>query len=166
MGYACPVCEDPQADAAHLANHLAFTAMTGGGDHEEWLDERVPDWGGMGESELADVVVEHAEEEEFPQVFEESGVHDHDHGGGQQHGHDHGHGGAGGIDESAARARGSGEIDDDAQEILREAQRLTEEMREEAETSGEGSDGEADAAGDDDGVDEAAADDRDEGETE
>ncbi|WP_226011894.1 DUF5810 domain-containing protein [Halomicrobium salinisoli] len=162
MGYACPVCEDPQADAEHLANHLAFTAMTGGGDHEEWLDERVPEWGEMGESELADVVVEYAEEEEFPQVFEESGVRDHDHGGGHQHGHDHGHGGAGGIDETAARARGSGEMDDDAQEILREAQRLTEEMREEAADADDAEGGDNDGAADGDG----AADDRGEGETE
>ena len=38
MGYACPVCEDPQSDATHLANHLAFTAMLRGGEHGEWLD--------------------------------------------------------------------------------------------------------------------------------
>jgi hypothetical protein len=79
MGYACPVCEDPQADGGHLANHLAFTAMTGGGDHEAWLDDHVPEWGQLGEAELADAVVADAEETEFPQVFEESGVEDHDH---------------------------------------------------------------------------------------
>ena len=39
MGYACPVCEIPHQDATHLANHLAFTAMTHGDDHEAWLDD-------------------------------------------------------------------------------------------------------------------------------
>jgi hypothetical protein len=82
MGYACPVCSDPQADANHLANHLAFTALVRGGDHETWLDERVPEWVERGEDDLADVVVDYAEEEEFPQVFEDTtgaGEHDHDH---------------------------------------------------------------------------------------
>jgi hypothetical protein len=68
MGYACPVCDDPQADATHLANHLAFTALTGGDDHEAWLDEHVPAWGQHGETELAAEVVDHADEREFPQV--------------------------------------------------------------------------------------------------
>lgn len=78
MGYACPVCEDPQADTSHLANHLAFTAMTGGDDHEAWLDETIGDWGQFGETELGELVADHAEEREFPQVFEESGLEDHD----------------------------------------------------------------------------------------
>lgn len=77
MGYACPVCEDPQADASHLANHLAFTAMTGGDEHEAWLDESIGDWGQLGEAELGELVADHAEEREFPQVFEESGLEDH-----------------------------------------------------------------------------------------
>ncbi|MCU4719241.1 DUF5810 domain-containing protein [Halapricum hydrolyticum] len=46
MAYRCPVCEEVQADAVHLADHLAFTAVIRGGDHESWLDEHVPDWGG------------------------------------------------------------------------------------------------------------------------
>jgi len=79
MGYACPVCDDPQADATHLANHLAFTALTGGDDHEAWLDEHVPAWGQHGETELAAEVVDHADQREFPQVFEESGTGDQDH---------------------------------------------------------------------------------------
>ncbi|WP_181691455.1 DUF5810 domain-containing protein [Natronomonas sp. LN261] len=112
MGYACPVCSDPQADAGHLANHLAFTAMLGDTDHEAWLDDRAPAWAEMGESELADVVAERVEETEFPQLFEdtagglEDGPNDppeersgalfddidagHGHGGGGHAGHDHG----------------------------------------------------------------------------
>lgn len=89
MGYACPVCGDPQADATHLANHLAFTALARGGDHEAWLDETVPEWERMGEDGLAEVVVDHADEEEYPQVFEDTTgdlPDGHDHG---RHAHDH-----------------------------------------------------------------------------
>jgi len=123
MGYLCPVCEEPQADAGHLANHLAFTAITSGSDHEAWLDEHVSGWGQLGESELAEVVVAEAEEAEFPQVFEESGVEDHDHAG-------HGHPGQGTpVDTDQARARGSGDLDEEAESILAEARELTEQMR-------------------------------------
>ena len=72
MGYACPVCSDPQADGGHLANHLAFTAMLGDGVHEAWLDEHVPGWREMGETELADAATEEVEAVEFPQVFEDT----------------------------------------------------------------------------------------------
>ncbi|SFS12890.1 hypothetical protein SAMN05216559_4152 [Halomicrobium zhouii] len=147
MGYACPVCEDPQSDAGHLANHLAFTAITTGGDHEEWLDEHVPGWGQLGEAELAEEVADHAEETEFPQVFEESGLedsHDHPHGHG---GHQHGGGAQGlddhGLDPSAARSRGAGDLDEEAQKIMAEARELTEEIRD----------------GDEDAVDEGTSDD-------
>lgn len=134
MGYACPVCETPQPDAGHLANHLAFTAITTGGDHEEWLDERVPEWGQLGESELAAVVVEDAPETEFPQVFEESGVGG-DHGHDRQSGHERGLAGSdGGIDPSAVRSRGRGELDDEARAILEEAHEMTASIREDAES--------------------------------
>ncbi|MFB6070379.1 MAG: DUF5810 domain-containing protein [Halanaeroarchaeum sp.] len=61
MGYACPVCEEPQVDAEHLANHLAFTAMISDEGHEAWLDEHVEDWGSMGPADLGPLVAEHAE---------------------------------------------------------------------------------------------------------
>jgi hypothetical protein len=61
-GYACPVCDALQADAAHLANHLAFTAMLGDDDHEAWLDERVPDWADRNPETLGPAVAEHAPE--------------------------------------------------------------------------------------------------------
>jgi hypothetical protein len=82
MGYACPVCGDPQADAEHLANHLAFSAMLRDADgHESWLDEHVPDWADRDETGLADAVTDHAEPTEFPQVFEDTvdREHSHDH---------------------------------------------------------------------------------------
>lgn len=65
MGYACPVCEAPQADAEHLANHLAFTAILRGEEHEVWLDDHVPDWSEQSPETLGPVVVDHAEEVEL-----------------------------------------------------------------------------------------------------
>ncbi|KAA9399856.1 hypothetical protein Har1130_01885 [Haloarcula sp. CBA1130] len=119
MGYACPVCDDPQADDVHLANHLAFTAMTGGDDHEEWLDERVPDWGQLGEDELSTEVVEYAAETEFPQVFEDTVDRS-----GDGHSHDHGHD----LPQGADRHRGSNALSDHDSEVLAEARDLTREM--------------------------------------
>ena len=128
MGYACPVCSDPQADGGHLANHLAFTAMTGGDDHEAWLDDHVDDWSSLGESELAEIVVDHAEEEEFPQVFEESGLDD---------GHDHGD--AEDLP-PGANQRGSRSMSDADESVLAEARELTKEMLEESEVEAESTD--------------------------
>jgi hypothetical protein len=126
MGYACPVCSDPQADATHLANHLAFTALTGGDDHETWLDDTVPEWGQLGETELAERVVDHAEQREFPQVFEESGADGH----------------ADELPPGADSHRGAGSMSDADAEVLAEARELTKEML-------EGGDTEADADADD-----------------
>jgi len=61
MGYACPVCEDPQVDATHLADHLAITASLRGGEHEAWLDEHAPDWGDRDADTLGPIVAEQAE---------------------------------------------------------------------------------------------------------
>ena len=121
MGYACPVCGDPQADAEHLANHLAFTALMRGGDHEAWLDDHVGEWGQLGESELADRVVDHADETEFPQVFEEGGT------------HDHGDEPPPGAERGAERSSMS---DADAA-VLEEARKLTKEMLAEADAAGD-----------------------------
>ncbi|MBV0924308.1 hypothetical protein KTS45_08850 [Halomicroarcula limicola] len=138
MGYACPVCDDPQADARHLANHLAFTAMTSGGDHESWLDDHVENWGQLGENELAEEVTAHAEETEFPQVFEESGVdsgHDHD--------HDHGRGGVpgeGDLPPGTDSHRGQRSMSDEDREVLAEARDLTREMLDNESEDGESGD--------------------------
>lgn len=72
MGYRCPVCEDPQADAGHLANHLALTAILGDGAHEQWLETNAPGWESSSEAELAPRVADKATEVEFPQVFEDT----------------------------------------------------------------------------------------------
>ena len=81
MGYACPVCDTPQRDGEHLANHLAFTAMLREDGHREWLDDAVPEWEGHGPAELADRVVGHADDAAFEAVFEDTA----DHGHGRDH---------------------------------------------------------------------------------
>jgi hypothetical protein len=75
MGYLCPVCEEPQVDAEHLANHLAFTAILRSGEHEDWLDENAPGWTDEAPETLGPIVSEHAadveldipDDEEFPE---------------------------------------------------------------------------------------------------
>jgi hypothetical protein len=137
MGYRCPVCDHPQSDADHLANHLAFTALARGGDHEEWLDAHVPDWGDLDPASLGERVTEPAEDAEFPQVFDDTTT---DAGGGKA---GHGHGSRDGngddplFDEAGSRAAGA--VSDDAEEVLEEARELTRRRRENA----------ADEAGDD-----------------
>ncbi|PSP75807.1 hypothetical protein BRC86_02950 [Halobacteriales archaeon QS_3_64_16] len=71
MAYACPVCATPQADGRHLANHLAFTAMIHGEDHEAWLDEHAPDWQEAGEDALANRVIGQAPETELSAAIED-----------------------------------------------------------------------------------------------
>jgi len=111
MGYACPVCEIPQPDAEHLANHLAFTALLGDGDHEAWLDETVPDWGECDPAGLGAAVVEHAPEAEDPRVFEDTTGDGH-----ATH------------PDAADAARVRGELDTEAERVLREAREMTERM--------------------------------------
>ena len=135
MGYACPVCEAPQADAGHLANHVAFTALTGNDAHEAWLDETVPEWGQLGEAELSDILVDHAEEAEYPDVFEDTTGPSQDH---SHHSHGHGHQpGAGrrgqGPPQLSAGGNGGPPADDgslsaDDRAVLAEARDLTREM--------------------------------------
>jgi hypothetical protein len=139
MGYACPVCAEPQLDADHLADHLAFQALTHGGDHESWLDEHVPDWAAGGTDDLAPRVVDLAAETEYEVAFEdttgdgrrdEETVYDpdlqgtdpgHDHGHGHGPAHDRGRRG-GGFDVDAA------DYDPETREIVESARELTREM--------------------------------------
>jgi hypothetical protein len=72
MGYACPVCDAPQADGEHLANHLAFTAMLHGDDHADFLDAHVDDWEDRTPPELAAELIRHADETEYETVFEDT----------------------------------------------------------------------------------------------
>ncbi|MFC7156367.1 DUF5810 domain-containing protein [Halomarina halobia] len=171
MGYACPVCSTPQSDARHLANHLAFTALIRGEDHEAWLDEHVPGWSERGEAELAERVVEFAEEEEFPQVFEDTvsdrargsrarrggaadgGEHGHDHTHGHGHEHSHGHGAP------YAGAANPAPMDAEARAVVEEARELTERMRRDGDGEDDGSGG---SAGDGNETDESDRDEPDE----
>ncbi|WP_299234241.1 DUF5810 domain-containing protein [Natronomonas sp.] len=151
MGYACPVCSDPQADAGHLANHLAFTALLGDDDHEAWLEEHAAGWGGMSEDDLAEVVSERVEETEFQQVFEDTvggldageggprsersgALFDDEGAGGHDHSHDHGRGH---DHDLAPDGPGDAAIDDATAEVLEEARRMTEEMLEDEEGGSE-----------------------------
>ena len=144
MGFACPVCTDPQADAVHLANHLAFTALVRGGDHEAWLDEHVPEWDSMNEETLGEELAELADDTDYPQVFEDTtDQHGHEHN--HTDGHDHGRGtqdisDAMLSDAESALAEEDVETPDD---IMAEARELTRKRREqrggsEASTSEEG----------------------------
>lgn len=156
MGYACPVCSDPQADSGHLANHLAFTAILGDESHEAWLEAHAPGWGDMGEAELADAIVDDVEETEFTQVFEDTagGLEDdadppgersgalfddadgdNGHGGGNDHGHGAGRDTHNDHDRAPGRANPGGTdapMDDEAEAILEEAREMTRRMLEDA----------------------------------
>jgi len=126
MGYTCPVCSDPQADGVHLANHLAFTAMVRGGDHESWLDEHVPDWASMDDEGLATEVTELAEGTEYPQVFEDTtGEHDHGHGPGESR--TQGMPRTAELPDEDAMTRETAEVLDRARELTRERRQETDE---------------------------------------
>lgn len=122
MGYECPVCGVPQVDARHLANHLAFTALLHGEDHEAWLDEHVPEWSTRGEAYLAERAVEHATEVDDSEAF-----------GGAKHEHQHDTERSGQLFDDqqpfVERGRKANALDGEAQAILEEAQRLTEEAK-------------------------------------
>ncbi|MFB6106955.1 MAG: DUF5810 domain-containing protein [Halobacteriaceae archaeon] len=115
MDYACPVCETPEVDAEHLANHLAFTALLGDDAHESWLDDTVPDWGERDPETLGPAVVEHADEVETP--ADESA---HDHSAGRED--------PAGRRGSAPVADRGAELGDADRAVLREAREMTERM--------------------------------------
>jgi hypothetical protein len=165
MAYRCPVCDNPETDAEHLANHLAFTAVIRGDGHESWLDEHVPDWGDDDPESLAPKVAEAVPEVEVPEFDDDDASHDH--GGrledelAQQSGH-RGPGAGGMGDSAGASAGGHGDLTGDAAGVMEEARELTERMYGLDDDSEDESDGEASTAGDaeddDDGgdADEAA----------
>jgi hypothetical protein len=168
MGYACPVCEVPQQDAEHLANHLAFTAMLHDDEHADWLDESVPDWRAGGPADLAPRVADLAEESDYDAVFEDTtGGHGHDH----DHAHGHGHeqdAAPHGVDPAAAARRGgrSGGMDDETAAVLSEARELTREMlADDVDGDGDTDDADGDPAGaaEGDGSDAATSEGEDDG---
>jgi len=137
MGYACPVCGDPQADAEHLANHLGFSEMLGDDAHEDWLADHAPDWDESDADRLAPVVTAHAEEIEYPQVFEDTtGDHDHTHDDERSGALFDDEAADAGFTADAARERArqgrSPDLDGEAADIMQEARELTERMRENA----------------------------------
>lgn len=155
MGYSCPVCETPQHDSEHLANHLAMTAMLHEDDHEAWLDDHVEGWGELTPPELGKRVVDAAEEVDYDEAAveaadipderrgnpdESAGSHEHDHA--QDHDHTQAH-------DPTAESPESGdsptvqsvtdELDAETEAIIEEAREMTRERIERA------------ADGDDDG---------------
>ncbi len=141
MGYECPVCATPQADRRHLADHLAVTAMTHGDEHEDWLDEHVPDWSERSPRSLGDIVTEHATETAYDEVFEDTVTND--------HGHDPADDPPRQEDAlaDASRGPGRGGLTDEQRAIVEDAVAMTEAMVED--DTGE-SDERADGDGDDD----------------
>ncbi|WP_323674703.1 DUF5810 domain-containing protein [Halorubellus sp. PRR65] len=162
MAYRCPVCDNPETDAEHLANHLAFTAVIRGDDHESWLDEHVPEWGDDDPDSLAPKVAEAVPAVEVPELDDGDESAGHDHGArledelAQQGGH-RGPGATGTHDAagaSGASAGGRGDLTEDAAGVMQEARELTEKMYgldDEGDESTDGdADGDADAAAADD----------------
>lgn len=118
MGYACPVCDTEEADAVHLANHLAITASLGRENHREWLEEHAPDWGDCTPEELGEIVSPHAREIDTPE-FEGTG-------------HSHDPGRPDSIEAGIARQSsqpGRGSMTTEAENVLQEAAELTREMQ-------------------------------------
>lgn len=110
MGYLCPVCEAPQPDGEHLANHLAFTGLFGDEAHEAWLDEHVPDWGERDPAALGEAVTAHVE----PTEIEGVGSDDHDHAG---------------RPEVSGAAFEDADLDPAAEAALEEAREMTRQLR-------------------------------------
>ena len=137
MGYACPVCGAEQPDGEHLANHVAFTAMLRSDDHEDWLDDHVPDWPDRNPDTLAPDITPHAPETET-EVVTDDGAHPR------------------GLDGEVADHGGYGRdtLSGDQQAVLDEARDLTRQMYgldedEESSAEREDRDGSDDASEDD-----------------
>ena len=131
MGYACPVCESPQADGEHLANHMAFTAMLHGNGHEAWLDEHAPGWADRDPDALSSALVEHAEETDHETVFDDTTGDSPEVDVGPDHRHGAGHGRLAGDDPAR-------NLDPETERIVEEARELTRERREQASDTDEG----------------------------
>lgn len=111
MAYVCPVCDAVEADAEHLANHLAVTASLHGGDHAAWLEEHAPDWPDQSPSELGPTVVEHARERDLD---------------GGPTAHDHGRETKPAVQHPRAGQGAGRRLDAETKRVLQEARELTE----------------------------------------
>lgn len=159
MGYLCPVCETPQQDSEHLANHVAITAMVRDEAHAAWLDAHVDGWRDASPNELAGELVDHVdpvdydeaavEHADFPgSATSEGGGHDGEDGLEHGHGDGHGHDGSGpshGRDPDRPSADAhpgspadvdgdvdSEQFDDEVEEIIEEALEMTRQQFENA----------------------------------
>lgn len=147
MGYACPVCGVEEADAEHLANHLAVTASLGREDHEEWLEEHVPDWSDRGPTELGERLTDHVQPVDTPDPVtgpEPSPGHGHTH----DHAHEHGQGRPQGLEDALAHQShqpGRGSLSAEARGVLEEARELTREMHDSGGDSGSNSNADSDS---------------------
>ncbi|QLG49526.1 DUF5810 domain-containing protein [Natrinema halophilum] len=142
MGYACPVCDAEEADARHLANHLAITASLGRENHRAWLEEHAPDWSDCNPEELGEIVTQHAAEIDTPE-FEEGG---HAHGHGAGHSHDPGRPGS--LEDGLARQSrqpGRGSMTGETESVLREAAEMTRKMQSSSESDADDAMPDADA---------------------
>ena len=142
MGYACPVCETPQRDGEHLANHLAFTAMLRSDEHEDWLDDRIDDWGDCTPADLASAVTEFAEETEYDEVFEDTTGS----AGGHTHDHQHSDPARPDVADDPMGGAANAVVDEAVEAVLAEAQELTEEMYGMDDDGDNGTDTDGDAA--------------------
>lgn len=128
MGYRCPVCEAPQLDGEHLANHLAFTAMIRSEEHEAWLDDHVPGWTERRPAELAEDVTPHVPDADLPEELEEAATHDH--APTNERGRK-----AYSERQRELRDREREELTGEAAEVMADARAMTREMHERAEES-------------------------------
>jgi hypothetical protein len=163
MAYRCPVCDSPQTDAEHLANHLAFTAVIRGNGHEIWLDEHVPDWGDRNPETLAPAVTEVVPNVDVPELDDDGHDHAHDHPGGGGRLEDElakqgGHRGPGASAGASSSAGGRGDLATDAEDVLEEARELTEQMYGLDDTEPEDGTVDSEADGADDGEEDDTAD--------
>jgi len=126
MAYRCPVCDNPETDAEHLANHLAFTAVIRGDGHEDWLDEHVPDWGEDGPETLAPKVAQAVPAVDVPE-FDDDGGHDHGARLEDELAKQGSHRGPGATGHGDA-AGGRGDLSEEAAGVMQEARELTEAM--------------------------------------
>ena len=136
MGYSCPVCETPQHDSEHLANHLAMTAMLHEDDHEAWLDDHVEGWGEFTPPELGKRVVDAAEEVDYDEAaVEAADIPEDRRGEPSDHGHDHDHGSSAGSpvpDQEHTVQSVTDDLDMETEAILEEAREMTRERLERA----------------------------------
>lgn len=138
MGYRCPVCDEPQLDGEHLANHLAFTAMIRSEEHAVWLDEHVANWKELRPAGLAEEVIPLAPEEDLPEELEAAATHDHTPA--RERGR-----GAYSERRRETRDREREELTGEAAEVMAEAREMTREMHERAEESTEAAEATEDA---------------------